>query len=83
MTLSPDGRRYKRQFEAEVLANRTITAPRERKKKGKRVNIKETNKQIAGKHTLNQMAMTKAQKRASGELNVRDLKIMVQMEIVN
>ena len=27
MTLSPDGRKYKRQFEAELLANKTITAP--------------------------------------------------------
>ena len=27
MTLSPDGRKYKRQFEAELLANKTITWP--------------------------------------------------------
>ena len=33
------------------------------------MNIKETNRQIAGKHTLAQMSMSKAQKRASGELN--------------
>merc|ERR1712196_178396 len=57
MTLSPDGRRYKRQFEAELLAQKSVTVPKARKKTGKRVNIKETNRQIAGKHTLAQMSL--------------------------
>jgi len=70
MTLSPDGRKYKRQFEAELLANKTVTAPpKKRVKSPKRVSIKEKNKQIAGKHTLKQMNMSKAQKKLAGELN--------------
>ena len=70
MTLSPDGRKYKRQFEAELLANKTITAPTKKQfKNAKRVSIKQKNKQIAGKHALKQMNMSKAQKKLAGELN--------------
>lgn len=65
LTLSPDGRKFKRRFDEEVLNATEPWAPKSRKKV---VNIEAKAKVIPGKAELSRLKMEKKSKRMMGSL---------------